>query len=82
MKTVLMAMEQFNNADLNSESNILVRLTFGRVDHKQIYLGFVSALSSLFPFAPLSAPEAFPMPFASVSPLLLQARVLVTNTLL
>lgn len=82
MKTVLMAMEQFNNADLNFESNILVRLNFGWVDHKQIYLGFVSALSSLFLFAPRSAPEAFPMPFASVSPLLLQASVLVTNTLL
>lgn len=47
MKTVLMATEQFNNADLNFESNFLVRLNFGWVDHKLIYLGFVSAQGSL-----------------------------------
>lgn len=83
-----MAMEQFNNVDLNFERNFLVRLNFGWVDNKLIYLGFVSALSSLFLFAPHPsphlppAPEAFPMPFASVSPLLLHASMLVTNTLL
>lgn len=77
-----MAMEQFSNVDLNFEHNFLVRLNFGWADHKLIYLGFVSTLNSLFLFAPPSAPEAFPMPFASVSPLLLHASVLVTNTLL
>lgn len=36
MKTVLMVMERFNNTNLHFESNFLLRLNSGWVDHEQI----------------------------------------------